>query len=306
LLSNKQQESKLAISNQDGDIMSSQTPPALFSLDGRTVVVTGGGRGIGRGISLALARAGANVVLTGRGHEALDATAEAIRSLGRRALPVVADITLRADIERIVDTAISSFGYIDGWVNNAGSASPGDTGPLLEMDEGRWDRVVDLNLKWTFFAMQAAARVMTRGGSIVNISSRSGSQPCPMTGQYGAAKAGIENLTATAAVEWGHLGIRVNAIAPGVVVTDGASSMTSESRRKRQIETVPLRRLGQVDDVGPLAVYFTADESSWVTGTVVPVTGGSRIPVGLLAYLRRVNEQMEARNPAPEPQEQPS
>lgn len=274
--------------------MSTPDNTPLFSLAGRTVVVTGGGRGIGRGISLALARAGANVVLTGRGEEALAETTATLRAWGREALPIVSDITLKADIDRIVESALARFGYIDGWVNNAGSASPGDTGPLLEMDEGRWDRVVDLNLKWTFFAMQAAARAMTRGGSILNISSRSGSQPCPMTGQYGAAKAGVENLTATAAVEWGHRGIRVNAIAPGVVITDGASSMTSESRRKRQIETVPLRRLGQIDDVGPLAVYFMADESSWVSGTVVPVTGGSRIPVGLLAYLRRINEKMEA------------
>lgn len=274
--------------------MSTPDNTPLFSLAGRTVVVTGGGRGIGRGISLALARAGANVVLTGRGEEALTETTATIRAWGREALPIVSDITLKADIDRIVEGALTRFGYIDGWVNNAGSASPGDTGPLLEMDEGRWDRVVDLNLKWTFFAMQAAARAMTRGGSILNISSRSGSQPCPMTGQYGAAKAGVENLTATAAVEWGHRGIRVNAIAPGVVITDGASSMTSESRRKRQIETVPLRRLGQIDDVGPLAVYFMSDESSWVSGTVVPVTGGSRIPVGLLAYLRRINEKMEA------------
>lgn len=274
--------------------MSTPDNTPLFSLAGRTVVVTGGGRGIGRGISLALARAGANVVLTGRGEEALTETTATIRAWGREALPIVSDITLKADIDRIVEGALTRFGYIDGWVNNAGSASPGDTGPLLEMDEGRWDRVVDLNLKWTFFAMQAAARAMARGGSILNISSRSGSQPCPMTGQYGAAKAGVENLTATAAVEWGHRGIRVNAIAPGVVITDGASSMTSESRRKRQIETVPLRRLGQIDDVGPLAVYFMSDESSWVSGTVVPVTGGSRIPVGLLAYLRRINEKMEA------------
>ena len=274
--------------------MSTPDNTPLFSLVGRTVVVTGGGRGIGRGISIALARAGANVVLTGRGKEALAETTATIRASGREALPIVSDITLKADIDRIVEVALTQFGYIDGWVNNAGSASPGDTGPLLEMDEGRWDRVVDLNLKWTFFAMQAAARAMTRGGSILNISSRSGSQPCPMTGQYGAAKAGVENLTATAAVEWGHRGIRVNAIAPGVVITDGASSMTSESRRKRQIETVPLRRLGQIDDVGPLAVYFMSDESSWVSGTVVPVTGGSRIPVGLLAYLRRINEKMEA------------
>jgi NAD(P)-dependent dehydrogenase (short-subunit alcohol dehydrogenase family) len=268
--------------------------PAMFSLAGKTVVVTGGGRGIGRGISLAMAQAGANVVLTGRSAEPLEATANEIRALGAEALTIASDITRQAEIDRIVETALARYGYIDGWVNNAGSANAEDVGPLLAMTEAKWDAVVDLNLKWTFFAMQAAARAMTRGGSIVNISSRSGSQPCPNTGQYGAAKAGVENLTATAAVEWGHLGIRVNAIAPGVVPVEAEKSMTSESRRRRQIETVPLRRLGKVEDIGPLAVYFVADESSWTSGTVVQVTGGSRIPVGLLTYLYKVNRDAEA------------
>jgi len=268
----------------------SQRP--MFSLEGKAVVVTGGGRGIGRGISLAMAQAGADVVLTGRTPETLEAVAGQIRAMGRRAVPVASDITKAADIDRIARTALAEFGYIHGWVNNAGSANSSDVGPLLDMREDQWDAVVDLNLKWTFFAMQAAARAMTKGGSIVNISSRSGSQPCPMTGQYGAAKAGVENLTATAAVEWGHLGVRVNAIAPGVIPVETSKSMTSESRRRRQVETVPLQRLGRVEDVGPLAVYFVADESSWTSGTVVQVTGGSRIPVGLLTYLHKVNQDV--------------
>jgi len=265
---------------------------SAFSLVGRVAVVTGGGRGIGRGISLALAQAGADVVITGRHKETLEATANDIRALGRNGVPVVADITKRDDLERIVESALALTGYIHGWVNNAGSAAPEDVGPLLDLDEGQWDRVVDLNFKWTFFAMQAAARAMTRGGSIVNISSRSASQPCPMTGQYGAAKAGVESLTATAATEWGHLGIRVNAIAPGVVMVEDSAVMTTESRRRRQVETIPLQRLGRVEDVAPLAVYFLSDASSWVSGTIVQVTGGSRIPLGLLSYLRRVNRDV--------------
>jgi len=269
----------------------------MFSLKGKTVVVTGGGRGIGRGIARAMAQAGADLVITGRSPAPLEETAVELRALGAIVAVVATDIMSFEGIDDIVaaSLALGGRGYIDCWVNNAGSASPGDVGPLLAMDERQWDAVVDLNLKWTFFAAQAAARTMTRGGSIVNISSRSGSQPCPMTGNYGAAKAGVENLTATMAVEWGHLGIRVNAIAPGVVLTESSSSMSSESRRRRQIETVPLRRLGEVDDIGPLAVYFAADESSWTSGTVVQVTGGSRIPVGVLSYLHRVNSDAEAR-----------
>lgn len=266
----------------------------MFSLAGKCVVVTGGGRGIGRGISAAMAKAGASVVVAGRSPEPLDETVEVIRQQGGEAVAVPCDITSHADIAALVGRAQQKYGYIDAWVNNAGSAAPSDNGPLLELDEGQWDRVVDLNLKWTFFAAQAAARAMTEGGSIINITSRSGSQPCPMTGQYGAAKAGVESLTATMAVEWGHLGIRVNAIAPGVVLTESLTTMASDSRRKRQVETVPLQRLGTPDDIGPLAVYFASDESAWISGTVVQATGGSRIPIGLLAYLRRVNADVIA------------
>jgi len=266
----------------------------MFDLKGKTAVVTGGGRGIGRGISRAMAKAGANVVITGRTVAPLEDTAQELRGFGAKVLVVPGDIASQAGIDEVVAKTLEAFGYIDCWVNNAGSASPNDVGPLLDLNERQWDNVVDLNLKWTFFAAQAAARVMTRGGSIVNISSRSGSQPCPMTGQYGAAKAGVENLTATMAVEWGHRGIRVNAIAPGVVLTESDSALTENSNRmRRQIETVPLRRLGVVDDIGPLAVYFAADESSWTSGTVVQVTGGSRITVGMLTYLHKINKQME-------------
>ena len=272
----------------------------MFDLKGKTVVVTGGGRGIGRGIARAMAQSGADLVIPGRTPEPLEDTVRELRGYGGEVAMVAPDIMSHEGIAQIVEAGLGLCGrdYIDCWVNNAGSASAGDVGPLMDMDEGQWDRVVDLNLKWTFFAAQAAARRMTRGGSIVNISSRSGSQPCPMTGNYGAAKAGVESLTATMAVEWGHLGIRVNAIAPGVVLTESSGSMTAESRRRRQIETVPLRRLGEVDDVGPLAVYFAADESSWTSGTVVQVTGGSRIPVGVLSYLHKRNREAEAREAA--------
>ena len=150
----------------------------MFSLQGKTVVVTGGGRGIGRGISRAMAKAGADVVITGRSPGPLAETAEELRALGTRVTVVACDIMGFDGINQIVDAALAGPGnYIDCWVNNAGSASAGDVGRMLVMDEGMWDRVVDLNLKWTFFAAQAAARTMTRGGSIVNISSRSGSQP---------------------------------------------------------------------------------------------------------------------------------
>jgi 3-oxoacyl-[acyl-carrier protein] reductase len=271
----------------------------MFNLTGKTTVVTGGGRGLGRGIVRAMARAGANVVLTGRTPETLEASAAEARSIGAQALVVVGDITRPDDIARVVTGALERFGYIDCWVNNAGSADPRDVGPLLELTPDRWDRVVDLNLKWPFFASQAAARTMTRGGSIINISSRSGSQPNPNTGQYGAAKAGLENLTTTMAVEWGHLQIRVNAVAPGLIPTEVSlgpgGSMSRASRRARQVETVPLQRLGRIDDLGPLCVYLASDEASWITGQVIQVNGGSNVPIGYLTYLHHKNRAVAER-----------
>jgi NAD(P)-dependent dehydrogenase (short-subunit alcohol dehydrogenase family) len=265
----------------------------VFDLEGKAVVVTGGGRGIGRGITHAMARAGANVVVAARAAEPLrEAVAEA-RALGVEAFEVPTDVTRPDDVAALVTRTLEAFGALDCWVNNAGSARAEDAGRLIDLTEQQWDAVVDLNLKWTFFAAQAAARAMTGGGSIINISSRSGSQPNPLTGHYGAAKAGVDNLTATMAVEWGHLGIRVNAVAPGAVVTEApVAALARPSRRRRQVEAIPLRRLGTVDDIGALCVYLASDEAAWLTGEVIQITGGSRIPVGYLTYLHHINEQL--------------
>jgi 3-oxoacyl-[acyl-carrier protein] reductase len=274
----------------------------VFSLKGKTAVITGGGRGIGRGIARAMAEQGANVVITGRTLAPLEDAAAEIRRLGARALIVQGDIMRMETIDQTVAETLATFGSLDCWVNNAGGTDRGDVGPSLELTEEQWDRVVDLNMKWPFFAAQAAARAMTRGGSIINISSRMGSQPCPQWAQYGAAKAGLENLTATLAVEWGHLNIRVNGIAPGMVRTEdradergGGSAGTDWGP---QIATIPLRRTGVVDDVGPLAVYFASDESAWISGQVVHATGGSRIPFGLVTYLDQIHRTMSAREPS--------
>jgi NAD(P)-dependent dehydrogenase (short-subunit alcohol dehydrogenase family) len=274
----------------------------MFDLSGKTAVITGGGRGVGRGITMAMATAGANVVIAGRSPGPLESAAAEARELGVQAVPVTADVTVRADLDRLVTAGQRLTGTLDCWINNAGSARAGDVGPLIDLREDQWDAVTDLNLKWAFFACQAAARVMPAGGSIINISSRSGSQPNPMTGHYGAAKAGLENLTATMAVEWGHLGIRVNAVAPGLVLTpesqaDGGS-MSRPSRVRRQAETVPLRRLGQVLDIGWPCVFLASDEAAWITGETIQVTGGSRIPVGYLTYMHHITGQLARSGPA--------
>lgn len=271
----------------------------MFSLAGKVTVVTGGGRGIGKGISLAMAEAGATVVCTGRTEAPLAATAAVIRERGGRALVLRNDITEAGAANAIVDRVLSEFGRLDCWVNNAGSAAREDVGPLIDLDEGQWDRVVDLNLKWTFFAAQAAARAMTEGGSIINITSRSGSQPNPMTGQYGAAKAGVENLTGTMAVEWGHLGIRVNAVAPGLVLTEDNAEFMSGPRAQKQIDVVPLGRLGTPGDIGPLCVYLASDEAAWISGVVIQANGASRIPFGYLAYLHKIAKTKQGAPAAP-------
>jgi NAD(P)-dependent dehydrogenase (short-subunit alcohol dehydrogenase family) len=265
----------------------------MFSLAGKTVIVTGGGRGVGVGISRAMAKAGANVVITGRTASYLEDTAAGLRKLGAKALVVAGDITSAELRDRLIKQTLDTFGQLDCLVNNAGSADPNDVGLLLNIDEGQFDRVVGLNLKAAFFMAQAAARAMSkRGGSIVNISSRSGSFPCPNTGHYGAAKAGLESLNATMATEWGHMGIRVNALGLGIVQTEHSSSAKSPSRQKRNIEITPLRRLGVPDDVGPLCAFLASDESSWISGTVIRVDGGGRLPVGLLTYFHQIDKKL--------------
>jgi NAD(P)-dependent dehydrogenase (short-subunit alcohol dehydrogenase family) len=271
----------------------------MGDLTGKTVLVTGAGRGLGKGIARWMAKAGANVVLTGRTPETLEASAAGVRAEGVEALVIPGDLTNPEHIANLVARSLDRFGYLDAWVNNAGSADPRDVGPLIDLTPDRWDRVVDLNLKWTFFACQAAARAMTRGGAILNISSRSGSQPNPNTGQYGASKAGLENLTMTMAVEWGHRQIRVNAVAPGLIPTEVSlapgGSMSRASRRARQVETIPLQRLGRIDDIGPLCVFLVSDGASWITGQVIQLNGGSHVPIGYLTYLHHRNREVAER-----------
>ena len=262
----------------------------MFDLTGKVAVVTGGGRGIGRSISLCLAAAGARVVCTGRSAAPLRDVVAEIEFNGGQAVALPADITDPETPDALVNCAQERFGGLDCWVNNAGSAAREDVGALIDLDAGQWDRVVDLNMKSTFFAAQAAAKAMrdTGGGSIINITSRSGSHPNPMTGQYGAAKAGVENLTMTMAVEWGHMGIRVNAVAPGVVVTEETMAVLTGDRAQKQIDSVPMGRLGVPDDIAAACVYLASDAAGWVSGITVPVNGGSRIAIGYLAYLRKM------------------
>ena len=217
--------------------MTWQTTPQMFDLAGRTAVVTGSGRGIGRAIALRLADAGASVVVTDVTQDNIDAVAAEIRASGGKAVAQVADVSSSADIDRLVQAAVSAFGGVDILVNNAALRGwyTWDT-----MTPEVWDRYMAVNEKAVFFVSQAVARQMVqqgRGGSIVNISSTAAAHPVRWKVDYNAAKAAVAAMTRSLAVELGTHGIRVNAVGPGGTNTPGGSgsipsSFSPESLRK--------------------------------------------------------------------------
>lgn len=246
----------------------------LFSLAGKAALVTGGGRGLGRGIALALAQAGADVAVASRTQAQVEEVAAEIRELGRRALAVVADVAELADVRRMVDETTSEFGRLDVLVNAAGV---NQRTPSLEVTPELWDTILGVNLRGTFFACQAAARVMMAqgGGSIINIASLLSAVGIPTLAPYAASKAGVVGLTRVLAAEWGPHGIRVNCIGPGYFRTEMTKRLFSDpewfSRLKRQ---VPLGRGGLPEDLAGAAVFLASDASRYVTGHVLFVDGG--------------------------------
>jgi NAD(P)-dependent dehydrogenase (short-subunit alcohol dehydrogenase family) len=247
-----------------------------FRVDGHAAVVTGSGRGIGRGIALALAEAGADVVVTGRRGAEVEAVAAEVDARGRRGLAVPGDLRVDGFIEELADTAVATFGRLDIWVNNAGGSDEPTVMPLVETSDDVFRSMVELNLTVVFQAAKAAARRMAAGGVIVNIASGAGMRAAPNTGAYGAAKAGVLNLTSTMAVELAGRGIRVNAISPGPVPTEAFMHVLdfSESDLPRLASTVPLGRLGTPDDIAAAVLYFCSPAAAWVTGQNLLVSGG--------------------------------
>lgn len=259
----------------------------VFSLEAKTVVVTGGGKGIGRGISLAMGRAGARVIITGRDEAALSEVVEELRSRGLQGLAVAADLRDPDGIAQVVSAAEQMSVEIDCWVNNAGGAGVKDASPLLEMTEATWDAVLELNLKSPFLCSQAAARSMQgKGGSIINLSSGSARLPSPLMSHYAAAKAAVENLTVAMAVEWGHLGIRVNAIQPGVIDTHEKRGRRGAGWLSSQAGLTPLGVNGTPDDIAAACVFLASDEAKWVTGSTLVIDGGCRIPLGHKEFMQ--------------------
>jgi len=249
-----------------------------FELKGKVAIVTGSGRGIGKGIAVELAKAGADVVVCSRTQAEIETTADEIRSLGRKTLAVVVDVRQKDQVVGLMEKTRQELGHIDILVNNAGGSF---RVPALEMSERAWDAIIGENLKPVFLCSQAAAKIMLqqKKGNIINISSISGLGPSPLLCAYGAAKAGINNLTQTLAVEWAPYGIRVNAIAPGPIETQGFRDTTPPETLAEITSRIPLSRLGQPEDVARVVIFLASEASGWITGFTIDLCGG---PASLL------------------------
>jgi NAD(P)-dependent dehydrogenase (short-subunit alcohol dehydrogenase family) len=244
-------------------------------LTGRVAVVTGAARGIGRAIALDLARAGADVGVGLRDPERDGGVVAEITALGRRAVPLAMDVTDLAAGRAAIDRAAAELGGVDVLVNNAGGSIRGEA---LEVTEADFAAVWELNVRSTFFLSQHAARHMRGrgGGAVVNVASQAGLVALPGEPSYCVAKAAVVHMTRCLAVEWGPLGIRVNAVAPTFIETDGTAPVLSDPAfRAGTVERIAaLHRIGTPDEVSPAVVFLASPDASMITGSTLVVDGG--------------------------------
>jgi len=248
---------------------------SIFSLEGRAAIVTGASRGIGQVIAVALAQAGADVVVTARDAASLEETAAKISMLGRVCHTVAQDVRDISSILPTLDHCIEHLGPIDILVNNAGFEH---IRPSLDVDEVLWDSIVETNLKGAFFWSQAVARKMAAsgaGGSIVNLCSLTSFVGIPTAVPYTSSKSGLLGMTRALASEWAASGIRVNAIAPGYIRTAMTEVFYQDPAwQERMRAQIPQGRFGQESDVGGAVVFLCSNASSYITGHCIPVDGG--------------------------------
>ena len=247
----------------------------LFSLDGKTAVVVGGGGVLAGEIAMGFAGAGANVVIADLHEEHAREHARAITDLGRKCVVCQADVSRKADIQRILETSLSSFGSVDVLLNAAGINSGT---PFFEIEETEWTRILDVDLRSVFLACQVIGKSMVeagKGGSIINISSASSDPPLSKVFTYSVAKGGVNQITKFLAQEFAPHRVRVNAIQPGFFPAEQNRKLLTEARVNSIMNHTPMRRFGSPSELIGAALYLASDKaSSFVTGSIVRVDGG--------------------------------
>lgn len=249
-----------------------------LSLDGKVAIVTGGSRGIGRAIALTFAEAGADVVVCSRAQNGeLGKVAEEIKGMGRRSLAVQADVSKKADVDNLVERAIKEFGDVDILVNNAGTII---TTPLVEISEEEWDRIMDTNLKGCHLCSQAVSRRMIdqKKGNIINMASMRSIAAAADRAMYCVSKVGVIMLTRVLALDLARHNIRVNAIAPGMIMTPmSEANLSNQDTRKKWENFIPLGHIGESNDIGKAALFLASEASKHITGHTMIVDGGQML-----------------------------
>lgn len=250
----------------------------LWSLKGKTAIVTGGGRGLGRAIALEFASAGANVVVAARSWNEISQVAEEIQNVGAKGLAIKTDVTSEEEVQKMVEYTLNEFGGIDILVNNAGTSI---VKPIVEMSTAEWHQVINTNLTSAFLCCRTVGPYMIkqRSGKVINVASIAGLRGGPgVYIAYSTSKAGLINFTRALAVEWARYNIQVNAIAPGRFDTEMSKEVLENPETlQRILRKIPLRRIGRPDEVGPLALYLASDVSDYVTGEVIVIDGGAMV-----------------------------
>lgn len=251
------------------------TDLSIFDMTNRKAVVTGAGKGIGKAVAIALAKAGADVVVCARTLSDVERTAAEIKKLGVKGVPVKCDVRVVEDVENLFKQTLDKLGGLDVLVNNAGGTFQAD---IFNISLGGWEAVMRENLSSVFLCSKEAGKIMTKAkkGSIVSVSSLGGIQPSLANAAcYGAAKAGIINLTKSLSMLWAPYNVRVNAVAPGLIETEGAKAIkrTPEERAAR-VSHVPMKRSGTPEEIASSCLFLASDAASYITGFTLVVAGG--------------------------------